>query len=155
MAMAQSTTKAETQVPSMIPGVSGTAEQAGGVALTLAAVVGFILHFRRKASRDGVELTKDRTEGKLIEDMMKDREAILKDRDGARESERAAWVAHNQVSVENARLKAENEYQQREIARLTKAMEDLQKQFDEIKLRLQQLSRGATGHTGVGPLHDI
>lgn len=139
----------------MIPGISGTAEQAGGVALTLAAVVGAILHFRRKASRDGTEIVKDRTEGQLITDMMKDREAILKDRDGARESERAAWVAHNQVSVENARLKAENEYQQREIARLTKAMEDLQKQFDEIKLRLQQLSRGATGHTGVGPLHDI
>lgn len=149
MAMAQTTTKTETQVPSMIPGISGSTEQAGGVAAVLTVVVGVILHFRRKASRDGVELTKDRTEGKLIEDMMKDREAILKDRDNARDSERTAWVEHNKVSVENARLKAENEYQQREIARLTKAMEDLQKQFDEIKLRLQQLSKGATGHSGL------
>ena len=59
------------------------------------------------------------------------------------------------IKTDNARLKAENEYQQREIARLTKAMEDLQKQFDEIKVRLQQLSKGATGHTGMGDLHDV
>lgn len=141
-------TKSETQVPSIIPGVSPTGESALGVSGLLALVVSAILHFRRKASRDGSEIVKDRTESELFNNMIKDREGVLKERDAARESERTAWNKHNEVSVENARLKTENDYQQREIARLTAAMQQLQVQFDEIKERLQKLAKGATGHTG-------
>jgi hypothetical protein len=145
-------TKAETQVPNIIPGMSPAAESAVGVTGVLLAVVSAILHFRRKASRDGNEIVKDRTESELFRNMIADREGVLKERDAARESERTAWTKHNEVAVENARLKAENDYQQREIKRLTEAMQQLQIQFDEIKLRLQKLAAGATGHTGFNDL---
>lgn len=145
-------TKAETQQPNFIPGMSHSAESAVGVTGVLLAVVSAILHFRRKASRDGNEIVKDRTESELFRNMIADREGVLKERDAARESERAAWTKHNEVAVENASLKAENDYQQREIARLTAAMQQLQVQFDEIKERLQKLAKGATGHTGFNDL---
>lgn len=155
--------KAETHSPNFIPGMPPAAESAAGLTGILLAVVSVILHFRRKASRDGTEMVKDRVEGKLIEDLMRDREAILREHERERtataaehamirESERVAWTKHNEVSVENAKLKAENDYQQREIQRLTQAMTELQKQFDEIKLRLQKLAAGATGHSGMGDL---
>lgn len=121
-----------------------------GGALTI--IVGVILHFRRKASRDGNEIVKDRTESELFRNMIQDREGVLRERDAAREAERTAWTKHNEVAVENARLKAENMYQQQEIARLTEAMKQLQVQFDEIKERLQRLASGATGHSGMGDL---
>lgn len=139
-------------MPAFIPGVSPTGESALGVGGLLALVVSAILHYRRKASRDGSEMVKDRTESELFNNMIKDREGVLKERDAARESERTAWNRHNEVSVENARLKAENDYQTREIARLTSAMQQLQVQFDEIKDRLQKLAKGATGHTGYDEL---
>lgn len=147
-------TKAETHVPlpSMIPNVAPSTEGAMGVGGLLAATVWAIFHYRRKASRDNTEIVKDRVEGDLIANMMRDREAVIKERDAAAASERIAWTEHNKVTVENAGLKATVEYQQREIARLTQAMTELQKQFDEIKDRLQKLARGATGHTGLGDL---
>lgn len=123
-------------------------EGALSIGSILALIIGAIFKFRRKKSRDGTEIIKDRTEGKLFTDMMVDREAIMKDRDSARTSEREAWTRANEVSVENARLTEQNKHQAMEIARLVKAMEELQHQFDEIKVRLQSLSRGATGHTG-------
>lgn len=157
-------TKAETQSTGFIPGMPPAAESAAGLTGVLLAVVSVILHFRRKASRDGTEMVKDRVEGKLIDDMLRDREALLQERERERlataaeyamirESERVAWTEHNKVSVENARLKSENDYQQREIKRLTDAMQQLQVQFDEIKLRLQRLAAGATGHSGLGDLN--
>lgn len=117
-------------------------------------VVGAILHFRRKASRDGNEIVKDRTESELFRNMIADREGVLRERDAAREDERRAWTEHNKMAVENARLLSENSYQQREIARLTEAMQQLQVQFDEIKDRLQRLAAGATGHSGMGALRN-
>lgn len=141
-------------MPNYLPGVSPSAESAAGVTGVLLVVVSAILHFRRKASRDGNEIVKDRTESELFRNMIADREGVLKERDAARESERAAWTQHNAMAVENARLKAENDYQQREIARLTAAMQQLQVQFDEIKDRLQKLAKGATGHSGFASLDE-
>jgi predicted nuclease with TOPRIM domain len=133
-------TKAETQVPTMIPGVNPSTESAVGIGGAFSLLVWAILHFRRK----GTEIIKDRTEGKLVE-------TLMLERDGAKASEREAWTKVNELSVTNARLEAQNQYQKEEIDRLKELVEELQKQFDEVKLRLQHLSQGATGHSGFTP----
>lgn len=138
-------TKSETQVPTTIPGLTPTTESAVGIGGVFALIVSFILHYRRKASRDGTEIIKDRTEGKLIE-------TLMVERDTSRTSEREAWTKVNELSVANARLESTNQYQREEIARLKQLVEQLQLQFDEVKTRLQKLSNGATGHTRPGPL---
>lgn len=115
-----------------------------GITGLFGAVVMGILYLRRKASRDGTEIIKDRTEGKLLE-------SLMVERDSARQSEREAWTQVNALSVANARLEATNQYQKEEIDRLRELVDQLQVQFDEVKMRLQQLSAGATGHSGFNP----
>lgn len=134
-------TISETRVPSVIPTISVAGESAMGITGVFGAVVMGILYLRRKASRDGTEIIKDRTEGKLLE-------ALMSERDRARASEREAWTKVNELSVVNARLESQNEYQKEEIERLRELVEQLQVQFDEVKKRLQHLSAGATGHSG-------
>lgn len=142
------TTKSETQVPSFLPGVSPTGESAVGVGGLLALVISAILHFRRKASRDGSEIVKDRTESELFRNMITDREGILKDRDAAKASEREAWDKANVLAVTNASQAAKIEYQAQEIARLMAMVSEMQATLDEMRRRIQQLSKNATGHTG-------
>lgn len=145
--MSDQKTQVETRVAAGVPGLSNPVEQVGpiGIGTAFAVLVGAILHLRRKASRDGTEIIKDRTEGKLVE-------TLMLERDGARASEREAWSKHNDLSVRNARLETQNEYLKEEIDRLNKMVAHMQEQFDELKRRLQQLSSGATGHTGSMPL---
>lgn len=137
-------------MPSFIPGVSPQAESAFGLTGLLGAIIYAIFHVRRKASRDGAEIIKDRIEGRLIEDLHRDRENVLKERDAARDSERAAWDKANSLAVTNASQAAKIEYQQQEITRLTTMVTELQSTLDEVKRRLQQLSKGATGYSGYG-----
>lgn len=117
-------------------------ESATGVAGVLAAIVASIFYFRRKASRDNTEIVKDRTEGKLFEQMMTDRESILKERDFARSSEREAWDLANKCAVTNAKLQSDNEYMQQEIKRLTEVVAELRATLDQVQTRLQSLSTG-------------
>lgn len=138
--------------PSFLPGVSPTGESALGVSGLLALVVSAILHFRRKASRDGSEIVKDRTESELFRNMITDREGVLKERDAARESERTAWDKANTMAVTNATLQAKVEYQQQEIARLMAMVAEMQATLDEMKRRIQQLSKNSTGHTGFNEI---
>lgn len=135
-------------MPSFIPGVSPQTESAFGLTGLLGAIVYAIFHFRRKASRDGTEIIKDRIEGKLIEDLHRDRENVLKERDAARDSERVAWDRANALAVTNASQAAKIEYQAQEIARLMAMVTEMQTTLDEMRHRIQQLSRNATGHSG-------
>ena len=137
-------------MPSFIPNVGGSDGGAIGVTGLLGALIWAILHFRRKASRDGTEIIKDRVEGKLIEELHRDRASVLAERDAARDSERSAWTKANDLAVTNASLAAKVEYQQQEIGRLTAMVTELQGTLDEVKRRLQQLSKGATGYSGYG-----
>lgn len=150
-------TKAETQqVPlpsSVIPGVSGATEGAVSVGGLLALVVSLLLHWRRKNSRDGSEMVKDRTESELFRNMIVDREGILQDRDAARKSEREAWDKANALAVVNASQTAKIEYQAQEIARLMGMVAEMQTTLDEMKRRIQQLSKNATGNTGFDDPH--
>lgn len=157
--MIPANTQAETGSPSYVPNIPPAAEGAVGIVGTFVTIVGVIMYLRRKLSRDGTEIIKDRAEGHLLSQYIKDRENLMKEhdteikaeraeREAAKASERMAWDKANAMAVENARLKSDNEYQQREIARLTAAMNHLQIEFDKIKVRLQALSTGATGHSG-------
>lgn len=149
------TVKAETQSPGMLPiHINGTAGEATSIGFLLSMVAGAIFYVRRRMSRDNTEVIKDRGEGFLVTSFMQDRERLQKEheaevlrlsteRDAARASERTAWTTANTTAVENARLQSENEYQQRELTRLTAAMADLQKQFDAIKTQLERLTQNS------------
>jgi hypothetical protein len=80
---------------------------AGIVALATSAAV-----LARRLSKDRTEITKDAAEASFVSQ-------LLKERDAAIASAREAWKERYQDSNTIARLKAENEYQARELARLS------------------------------------
>lgn len=135
------TNKAETRTPDYPINLPQTGESALGVVGMLAAAVAAILHFRRRVSRDNMEITKDRAEGKLIEDMNRHAEGLIRERDEARKNERLAWTEANTKAVEVARLTSDNQYLTREVTRLQAVVNELQIKLTEVQNQLATLHR--------------
>lgn len=135
----------------------------GTVAVLLMGAIYSIMKLRRRVSRDSVEIVKDRQETDLFAAYQKERETLIVDRDAAHVEARKAWVAYNEASVENAKIKSDNYYQLQEIERLKTIVSDIKVTFDreelrweqererlstrfeEVQVRLQELSRGVSG----------
>jgi len=89
----------------------------GGILSTLAAALGgggaALMIMRRRLSRDGSEIAKDRAEVNLVATLQSERDAALA-------AERSALAAHTDDARSIERLTASNEYLTRELARATK-----------------------------------
>lgn len=97
-----------------------------------AAVAG-LMYLRRKFSRDNVEVAKDRTEGQLLETIMRERNAAV-----ARSDELLAKSAVDAGLI--AGLQERNRYLQDELVRVNAAMTRLETQFEELKTTLQKIT---------------
>lgn len=148
--MTQKTTTSTASVgdPAAFPIVGG--ELAGSVIAVAVTVVGGLMWFRRKSSRDSVEIVKDRTEGRLLEKLMDDRDAKAAD---AKE----AWAAHNELVKRNGFLEAENVHLKREVDRLMSELTRLQAEVDKVRADIWELRGGKkrggpeSGHAPLSP----
>jgi hypothetical protein len=128
-------------------------ETAGWLGFFVSALVGVILHLRRKTSRDGVEILKDRTEGALLK-------TALEERDNAMRMANEAWAKANSDAGTIGQLKAENEYLKRElvdaraqISAVRRGVQEVGKQVDVTENNLSKVER-RVGATGPAPLGD-
>lgn len=133
----------------MTPEVNG--ETAGWLAGGVATLVSGVLWLRRRTSRDGVELIKDRTEGRLLQ-------TAIEERDKAMEQAREAWGQRTTDAGQLGQLRAENEYLKRELATAQQQITDIRagvmavgRNVDETKSRLEEVER-RTGKTDPAPL---
>lgn len=129
--------------------VSG--ETAGVLGGGVMALVGAILWLRRKTSRDGVELIKDRTEGKLLQ-------TALEERDKAMAQAREAWSHRTTDAGTIGQLTAENDYLKREldaarlqITEIRRGVMDIGKKVDTAQAGLVAVER-KVGATNPAPL---
>lgn len=126
---AQNTTATTSQPPppAPTPVLPVNGETAGWLGVVLSGFVYWILHMRRKTSRDNVELLKDRTEGALLK-------TALQERDKAMADAREAWSKANADAGTIGQLRAENEYLKRELS-------DARALIAEIRHGVQQVGR--------------
>lgn len=125
--MAKEQSTATVQQPTVPPAPPVTGETAGWLGGSVMTLVGLILYLRRKTSRDGVELIKDRTEGALLK-------TALEERDNAMRMANEAWAKANADAGRIGQLTAENEYLKRELS-------DARAQITEIRQGVQQIGR--------------
>lgn len=128
------------QFPVAVP----SGELAGSIFLAAATVVGGILWFRRKVSRDSTELIKDSSEGKLVK-------ILMDERDTKAAEAKEAWALYNEMVKEHGLLKARNEYLDREVTRLTNELGAVNAKLDEVRQDLYKLRRSVP-ETGPAPL---
>ena len=133
----------------MTPEVNG--ETAGWLTGGVAAFITGLLWLRRRTSRDGLEVIKDRTEGKMLQ-------TAIEERDKAMAQANEAWSQRTTDAGTIARLGAENEYLKRELAAAQQLITDIQRgvmgvgrNVDETKSRLEEVER-RTGKTDPAPL---
>lgn len=133
----------------MTPEVNG--ETAGWLGMAVATLVSGVLWLRRRTSRDGVELIKDRTEGKLLQ-------TAIDERDKAMAQARDAWSQRTADAGALGQLRAENEYLKRELAAAQQLVTDIRRgvqevgrKVDETQSNLQAVER-RTGKTDPAPL---
>lgn len=122
----------ETDIPQSILGQAALG--VGGIGASLLAA---ILYMRRKISRDGVEMVKDRVESDILTAVIKERELAMKD---ARE----AWSQLNQLVGENAMLKERAASQKAELDRLYSHVDRLQNYANELKKAIKLIQKGET-----------
>lgn len=121
----------------MIPGVSASVEQGLSATGIAGAIIYAIYRARRTHSRDGAEIVKDRAESDLVQNLSKERTQAVQDA-------RTAWETANGLIGENARLKAENEHKDSEIARLKAIVAEMQVKLDEVMKTLNGLTKAAS-----------
>lgn len=127
------------------------AQTAGYLGGAVASLVAGVLWLRRRTSRDGVELIKDRTEGRLLQ-------TAIEERDKAMAQARDAWSQRTADAGALGRLNAENEYLKRELAAAQQLVNDIRRgvmdigrKVDETQSNLQAVER-RTGKTDPSPL---
>lgn len=132
-------------------GAPVTGETAGILGVGVSMVVGAILYLRRKTSRDGLEIFKDRTEGAMMK-------TIIEERDKAIAEAREAWAIVNANAREMGELTAENSYMKRELAEareyitsIRRGVQDVGVKVDAMKSGLEKVEK-KVGDSGFPPL---
>lgn len=133
----------------MTPEVNG--QTAGWLTAAIAGLVSGVFWLRRKTSRDGVELIKDRTEGKLLQ-------TTIEERNKAMAEAREAWSQLNSMQYAQGGLAAENEYLKREldaarqqITEIRRGVMDIGRKVDTAQAGLVAVER-KVGTTNPSPL---
>lgn len=108
-------------LPDMLPGVTPSV----GVLSSVSAVLVALLWVRRKLSRDGLEVTKDASEGKLIV-------TLAAERDKAMESAREAWRSRADDAKLIGQLSSD-------VAHLTKTNEGLTTELTDLRGEVREL----------------
>jgi len=133
----------------MTPEVNG--ETAAWLTGGVTAFITCLLWLRRRTSRDGLEVIKDRTEGKMLQ-------TAIEERDKAMAQAADAWSQRTDDAATIARLGAENEYLKRELAAAQQQLADIRtgvmavgRKVDETKSNLDEVER-RTGRTDPAPL---
>lgn len=122
--MPQQTTTAATVQPAPTPALPVTPETAyslGGGAL----IVGmWLMWLRRKMSRDGLEIIKDRGEGTLVQTLLEVNAKLVSENERLMLVANEAWSVRNADAVRIAQLEGMVEQLRRDMRRLTNAAED-------------------------------
>lgn len=108
-------------LPDMLPNVSPSV----GVLSSVSAVLVALLWVRRKFSRDGLEVTKDASEGKLLI-------TLATERDKAMESAREAWRSRADDAKQIGQLSSD-------VAHLTKTNEGLTSELTVLRSEVREL----------------
>lgn len=143
------TTAITEQIPHpSFPMDGGTAGILGTGVMSL--VLG-LLWLRRKTSRDGAEIIKDRAEGQLVE-------SLLKDRDAAWAMAREAMLGRDVLSLELGQLRAEVKYlteslrvSQETIAEIRRGVMSVGQKVDAVQDHMNETSQKLSA-SGRAPL---
>lgn len=143
-------------LPREAPQISVSTETAGGLGVIVSALVGGIMYMRRRASRDGVRIVEDRTEGTLLK-------TTLTERNQATADAREAWLRSSADAREIGRLTAENEYLKRElqdardtITKIRMSVQAVGRNVDTVQKNLDLTFENVrTGQTDFGPLATV
>lgn len=135
-----------------LPTLPISGETAGILGGGVMALVGAILWLRRRTSRDGVELIKDRTEGQLLNTLREERNEMMK-------TAQVAWSRATADAGTIAQLRAENEYLKREltdarhqVAAIRQGVQEVGRQVDAAQSTLVTVEKrvGATSPSPLG-----
>lgn len=121
-------TTVQLPVPREAPQIVVSPETAGGLGLIVSTLVGGIMYLRRRANRDGLRITEDRTEGTLLK-------TTLTERNQAAADAREAWLRSSSDARLIGQLTAENEYLKREL-------QDARDTVTKIRASVQAVGRG-------------
>lgn len=129
------TTAASVAEPAGFP--TNMNELGGGVLAAAVTMVGMVMYFRRKVSRDNTEIIQDRATGKFTQQLMDELAA-------SRENAKEAWGKFNELNAEVGQLRAEKIYLSKEVDRLTAELTSVQSKLDVVREDLWKLRKAAT-----------
>lgn len=84
----------------------------------------WLMWLRRKVSRDGLEIIKDRGEGTLVQTLLEVNAKLVSENERLMKVANEAWSVRNEDAVRIAQLEGLVEQLRRDMRRLTHAAED-------------------------------
>lgn len=133
--MADKLTALTQALPDPLP-LQGGGHYEGPLSWVISGVGGLILAsiwFRRRMSRDGAEIAKDRAETNIVE-------VLRQERDKAMGDAREAWARRTADAEQIAALRSENEFLKRDINRLSEELEELKESVAILRHALSRIS---------------
>lgn len=132
--------KAQQLQPPPQPPFPLTGDTALGVGATSLIVGLAILWFRRRISRDGLEIAKDRAEGGMVDALLKVNKNLTEENERLMQVAQEAWAVRNADATRIATLETELMFLRRDMEALRPAV---------------QRSTDALTNSGLMPLHDM
>ncbi len=108
------------------------------VAYIIITVVGTTLWLRRKISRDGVEIIKDRAEGDLIKDLTAERDTLAASRDHLINRITEVEKERNEALLDVRSLTMEVQHLTEKVQELKKIVEDAMHKLEQATHELQE-----------------